>query len=78
MKNKLVVTLLLLVLTFLIADGVAACVVPDHTGWEELYWCGRHINAVYWNPAGLVQLEESEITWTRTLNNRILSITMIS
>ncbi|MBA2132435.1 PorV/PorQ family protein [Capillibacterium thermochitinicola] len=28
------------------------------------------INAVYWNPAGLVQLKEPEFTWTRTLNNR--------
>ena len=28
------------------------------------------INAIYWNPAGLAQLETTEITWTRTLNNR--------
>ena len=28
------------------------------------------INAVYWNPAGLVQLETTEMTWTRTINNR--------
>jgi hypothetical protein len=71
MKNKLVVTLLLLSVTFLIADGVAACVgARPHGMGGAFIGVADDINAVYWNPAGLVQLEESEITWTRTLNNR--------
>ena len=28
------------------------------------------VNAIYWNPAGLVQLKQQEITYTRTMNNR--------
>lgn len=28
------------------------------------------VNAIYWNPAGLTQLEQKQTTYTRTMNNR--------
>ena len=49
MKNKLVVTLLLLGLTFLIADEAAACVGARPHGMGELIGVADDINAVYWN-----------------------------
>ncbi|HHW11423.1 MAG TPA: hypothetical protein GXX33_00260 [Firmicutes bacterium] len=71
MKNKLVTALLLLSFILLTADGAVACVgARPHGMGGAFIGVADDINAVYWNPAGLVQLKESAVTWTRTLNNR--------
>ncbi|NLM36527.1 MAG: hypothetical protein GX202_00175 [Firmicutes bacterium] len=71
MKKKPVTTLLVLGFIFLIADGALACVgARPHGMGGAFIGVADDINAVYWNPAGLVQLEKTEFTWTRTLNNR--------
>lgn len=71
MKNKLITVILLLGFILFFSDGALACVgARPHGMGGAFIGVADDINAVYWNPAGLVQLEGSEFTWTRTLNNR--------
>jgi len=71
MKNKIITITLVLFSLLIIADGALACVgARPHGMGGAFIGVADDINGVYWNPAGLVQLEESQFTWTRTLNNR--------
>lgn len=71
MKDKLITVILLLGFVLFNSDGALACVgARPHGMGGAFIGVADDINAVYWNPAGLVQLEESQFTWTRTLNNR--------
>lgn len=70
MRNYTVLLLFLGVIC-LLPQPAAACV-----GARQLAMGGAFIavaddaSAVYWNPAGLVQLKNVEFTYTRTMNNR--------
>ena len=71
MKKAFIITVFLVNLIFCFQENTCACVgARPHGMGGAFIGVANDINAVYWNPAGLVQLEESEFTWTRTLNNR--------
>jgi len=69
--KKYIIFILFLGVICLIPKPAAACV-----GARQLAMGGAFIaiaddaSAVYWNPAGLVQLKNIEFTYTRTMNNR--------
>ena len=73
MKKKLLIVFCLLSVKLIICGAVLACVGARPLAMGASFTgVADDIHAVYWNPAGLVQLEATELTWTRTLNNRDL------
>lgn len=71
MKVRFVTVILLCGFVLLFAEATVACVGARPLAMGGAFiGVADDINAVYWNPAGLVQLEQAEITWTRTLNHR--------
>jgi hypothetical protein len=71
LENKLIIAILLVSLVVVHSNVASACVGARPLAMGASFiGLADDINAVYWNPAGLVQLENTEITWTRTLNNR--------
>ncbi len=70
--RKLFLTIFCLIsLSFLGSGPVSACVGGRPMAMGACFTgVADDINAVYWNPAGLVQLKGGEFTWTYTLNNR--------
>ena len=72
-KSVLVISVMMFLIISILSTNVYACV-----GARPLAMGGAFIsvaddvNAIYWNPAGLTQLDEFEVTYTRTINNRDL------
>ncbi len=72
MKRNITISILILVFILVTNIGVAKAQIgarPLGMG-EAFIAVADDVNAVYWNPAGLVQLEKEELTYYRRLNNR--------
>ncbi|MEJ6951331.1 PorV/PorQ family protein [Natronospora cellulosivora (SeqCode)] len=65
--------LILFVVSFLVIVSMSAyaCVGARPLGMGGAFISvADDVNAIYWNPAGLTQLDGFELTYTRTINNR--------
>ena len=71
MSKRFLIMLCVISLSFLGGIETLACVGGRPMAMGACFTAvADDINAVYWNPAGLVQLEGNEFTWTYTLNYR--------
>ncbi|MCK8824672.1 hypothetical protein [Fuchsiella alkaliacetigena] len=71
MKKRILSVMLILVSLLLFNSISYACVGARPLGMGGAFVSvADNVNAIYWNPAGLTQLEQYETTYTRTINNR--------